>query len=510
MAKQNFLAGGFYGKLGATVGQRWKNKRTLRTYVIPENPKTPKQMANRNKFTAAVPFAQKGMAMNYHSPAFASEETTEWALRMSAAKYAIDLGQVDVAAIPIVPRNFVSAYTITGISIVSVTDTTHAKFLLAGDLPTGSKHYSLMIYFSNTSRAGEYMLCDGVTDANDNTDLTVTCENTQGLLNATLFGVIVSNDDIDAQTVTYSARVEIQQAAKPAFTTDWEFVSITKVSDGNYQIRMHCTESIMGFIGTKAVYCPQLDGTLTTKAATQTNGGESGAATTALDRGNFVFTFNSFDETNNDALLTANIRNVEDIQCFNNAALNIYMAWSNAYTPSTDISSGRTSTINVALPQYLQDEFNNAVTGKSLTPYYEQSYGAAEVALEYTFADNTFGAAVRAAYAAMAGDPDQHGSCSGSVVAEVEGSQGTYTLDGTIENLSWGASQGTPTNVDSELQLGVTALDDVEEWTLISLTVNLTVNIFQNGSTTKRFGVYDTSHRWTPVATETFSGTVTP
>ena len=54
MAKQNFLAGGFYGKLGAMVGQRWKNKRTIRTYVIPHNPNTPEQRKNRNGFAGAV------------------------------------------------------------------------------------------------------------------------------------------------------------------------------------------------------------------------------------------------------------------------------------------------------------------------------------------------------------------------------------------------------------------------------------------------------------------------
>ena len=57
MAKQNFLAGGFYGKLGAMVGQRWKNKRTIRTYVIPHNPNTPEQRKNRNGFAGAVQFA---------------------------------------------------------------------------------------------------------------------------------------------------------------------------------------------------------------------------------------------------------------------------------------------------------------------------------------------------------------------------------------------------------------------------------------------------------------------
>ena len=29
MATQNFIGGGYYGKMGATVGQRWKNKRII-------------------------------------------------------------------------------------------------------------------------------------------------------------------------------------------------------------------------------------------------------------------------------------------------------------------------------------------------------------------------------------------------------------------------------------------------------------------------------------------------
>ena len=51
MAIQNFLSGGYYGKLGETVGQRWKNKRTIRSYVIPRNPRTEKQQAKRVRFS---------------------------------------------------------------------------------------------------------------------------------------------------------------------------------------------------------------------------------------------------------------------------------------------------------------------------------------------------------------------------------------------------------------------------------------------------------------------------
>lgn len=106
MAIQNFLAGGFYGKLGNIVGQRWKNKRTIRTYVIPKDPKTPAQQANRERFSLAILLSQQAMNINKGNSSWKNPKLTEWAWRVRTAKTRIDKGLPVEECIPIYPDNF--------------------------------------------------------------------------------------------------------------------------------------------------------------------------------------------------------------------------------------------------------------------------------------------------------------------------------------------------------------------------------------------------------------------
>lgn len=50
MGKMNLLKGNWEGKVGQTVGAKWKNKSTIRTYTKPSNPKTTAQMSVRSAF----------------------------------------------------------------------------------------------------------------------------------------------------------------------------------------------------------------------------------------------------------------------------------------------------------------------------------------------------------------------------------------------------------------------------------------------------------------------------
>lgn len=50
MGKMNLLKGNWEGKVGQTVGAKWKNKSTIRTYTRPSNPKTAAQMSVRSAF----------------------------------------------------------------------------------------------------------------------------------------------------------------------------------------------------------------------------------------------------------------------------------------------------------------------------------------------------------------------------------------------------------------------------------------------------------------------------
>lgn len=51
MGKMNLLKAKYDGKVGQTVGAKWKNKSTIRTYSIPANPKTDAQMKVRDAFS---------------------------------------------------------------------------------------------------------------------------------------------------------------------------------------------------------------------------------------------------------------------------------------------------------------------------------------------------------------------------------------------------------------------------------------------------------------------------
>lgn len=56
MGKLNLLKAKYDGKVGETVGAKWKNKSTIRTYSIPSNPKTEAQVTVRTAFSELTKF----------------------------------------------------------------------------------------------------------------------------------------------------------------------------------------------------------------------------------------------------------------------------------------------------------------------------------------------------------------------------------------------------------------------------------------------------------------------
>lgn len=145
MAIQNFLSGGYYGKLGQTIGQRWKNKRTVKSYAVPTNPRTEKQQANRGRFANGVKLAQLAQAATYRSLLFSSESNTEWALRMSVAKNATDSGITGLDAVPLCPTGFVPKYLITNAILQNPGATSAPVLELKGTLPTVSQIFAILI-----------------------------------------------------------------------------------------------------------------------------------------------------------------------------------------------------------------------------------------------------------------------------------------------------------------------------------------------------------------------------
>ena len=211
MAIQNFLSGGYYGKLGATVGQRWKNKRTIRTYVIPANPRTEVQQANRGKFANAVVFAQMGLQMNYYATVFEDPNFTRWNYRMKVARELKDKGMLDLDLIPLYPASFVPPTLIQSIKVSGVQGTKHITFTVEGLTSNVDRVLSLMfaIYDENDTFLG-YKLYLGYYYASNPGFLEVDVDDISEI-NKHCYVRAVSNDDVDSATdMIASLRLQVQ------------------------------------------------------------------------------------------------------------------------------------------------------------------------------------------------------------------------------------------------------------------------------------------------------------
>ena len=145
MAKQNIISGGFYGKVGELIGQRWKNIRTVRAYTKPKNPRTAKQQANRQSFGSLVPKAQLAMQLNYHAGYFSSESNSEWGLRMSLAASLLKAGYELLNLLPIIPLGYSPAYVISEITAIDLSNKRKPIFYVNGNLPNVDRSISVVI-----------------------------------------------------------------------------------------------------------------------------------------------------------------------------------------------------------------------------------------------------------------------------------------------------------------------------------------------------------------------------
>lgn len=212
MAIQNFLSGGYYGKLGATVGQRWKNKRTIRTYVKPANPRTEVQQANRNKFANAVTFAQMGMQMNYYATVFDDPNFTHWNYRMKVARELRNQGLSNLDLIPLYPISFVPPTLIQSIEVSGIQGQKHITFAVENLNGNSDRVLSLMfaLYDENDVFLG-YKLYLGYYYASKPGLLEVDVDNVSEI-NSHCFVRMVTNDDTDSLTdMIASPNLQIKQ-----------------------------------------------------------------------------------------------------------------------------------------------------------------------------------------------------------------------------------------------------------------------------------------------------------
>jgi hypothetical protein len=103
MAKQEFLNGGFIGKLGQVVGQHWHNQRIVRSMAIPSNPRSDKQRAARGTFAQAISLAQQALAFNGHNGDWDTTSHSEFQARTQQALKHLHAGDSPEIALPLYP-----------------------------------------------------------------------------------------------------------------------------------------------------------------------------------------------------------------------------------------------------------------------------------------------------------------------------------------------------------------------------------------------------------------------
>lgn len=110
MGKQNFIQGGFKGKVGNVIGAGWKDILTIRAYTKPANPKTERQTTVRNAFKLKVQASQLANQCNYGSSLFSSTSNTSWGLRMAAASSFYAENKNIIQFVPLIPYGYTPDY----------------------------------------------------------------------------------------------------------------------------------------------------------------------------------------------------------------------------------------------------------------------------------------------------------------------------------------------------------------------------------------------------------------
>lgn len=228
MAKQNFIGGGYYGKLGDTVGQRWKNKRTIRSYVIPRNPRTDVQQANRARFKNLVPYAQLGMSANKGATVFIKENMTEWQARMSACSYFNSLGYNELDLVPLYPADYVAPYVISTVKRTTKEKDTFQYLEVVGTLPSNTRSVTVLAkYVQGAEKPSEVYLFEGVFEQNEDYNLKVSIPDGLVLTEDTKVRII-SRDDVDSATdMIASAMVKVSKPDISYIEFDTSVTAIT-------------------------------------------------------------------------------------------------------------------------------------------------------------------------------------------------------------------------------------------------------------------------------------------
>lgn len=166
MAKQDFVNGGFRGKLGNLIGQRWLSLYTVKSYAKPRQPRTGKQQANRELFANATELANIANQYNVGAPMWVKENTLPFNNRVSQARTYLKNGITGENAIPLyrqsaTPSKLIddltleespTEYTLTSVKWQLLSDTRH--FAISAILYDTEEHVMVRFIYQVTNTVG--------------------------------------------------------------------------------------------------------------------------------------------------------------------------------------------------------------------------------------------------------------------------------------------------------------------------------------------------------------------
>lgn len=204
MGIQDFSGGGFYGKVGAHVGQRCYGQYMLRIYVKTPNPGTPAQKKVQTAFSIGVKFASFSCNLNNKSGTFSDPHNTQIAQRTKRAMQLQKQNALDLNQIPLFEESRNPDFVINSCQLYDF-DNSLVKVKIAGNLPTTERHLSVCWYNSeNEFSLDNCKISNGIFDPNG-TDFNFTFPNIEDYeFSEKDKMIIVSNDDkTQSNTLVY-------------------------------------------------------------------------------------------------------------------------------------------------------------------------------------------------------------------------------------------------------------------------------------------------------------------
>ena len=197
MGKQNNVTATFYGKVGQVVGQRYRDKNVIRTYVVPRNPRTPAQQGNREIFRKAAKLASFAMSVNYKAPCWYSPSLQEYAQRASTANIRIRNSAPVVQTLPIIPAGYNPQWNFTDLRAENI-DTWNNVSIRSDDTRTLTEQRKICVvlaYQKNDGAEWDFITFHDKTALNSNL---LVSDIDQSLAKPfKLQAVAVSTDDVD-------------------------------------------------------------------------------------------------------------------------------------------------------------------------------------------------------------------------------------------------------------------------------------------------------------------------